>query len=66
MMVACSAGKQRDSFGLVFLWGEPGCGKTSRVKEAWPDAFVMTQTDRGWMDTYDGEGAWLLALLNSA
>lgn len=54
-ILAASRMKPRSSFALVYIWGPSGCGKTTAVRARWPDAFWMTETDRGWMDSYAGE-----------
>lgn len=50
-----SVGKKRDSFELVYLWGAPGCGKSTAVRNRWPDAYHLTETKEGWLGTYDGQ-----------
>lgn len=54
--LADSADPMRSTFGMVYIWGPSGCGKTSAVRRRWPDAYWMTETTRGWMDSYAGQG----------
>jgi len=53
--VVSSVGRQRNSFELVFLWGEPDCGKTYSTTRAWPEAYSLTDNKKGWLGTYDGQ-----------
>lgn len=46
---------KRSTFAMVYIWGPSGCGKTSLVRDRWPDAYWLTETDRGWMDSYAGQ-----------
>ncbi|AUM61672.1 Rep [uncultured virus] len=53
--LADSEESKRSTFAMVYIWGPSGCGKTSAVRRRWPDAFWLTETERGWMDSYDGQ-----------
>ena len=54
-ILAGSLGKMRSTFRLVYLWGAPGCGKTSAARIRWPDAYWLTENKEAWMGTYDGQ-----------
>jgi len=54
-IVISSVGRARNTFKLVYLWGEPGFGKTYEVRRRWPEAFWLTSTRNNWMGSYDGE-----------
>lgn len=58
-IVVSSLGMQRNTFRLVYLWGEPGSGKTTAVRARWPEAYWLTESREGWMGTYDGQGTVL-------
>nr|QXP07636.1 MAG: replication associated protein [Arizlama virus] len=42
---------------LIIYWGPPRTGKSTRVKELWPDAFWLKRGRSGepWWDGYDGQ-----------
>lgn len=54
-MLVASEAKPRSTFGMVYIWGPSGCGKTYAVRTRWPDAYWLTETPKGWMDTYVGQ-----------
>lgn len=41
---------------LIIYWGPPRTGKSSRVRELWPDAYWLKRSRSGepWWDGYDG------------
>jgi len=49
---------------LVYLWGEPGCGKTCSVRDRWPEAFWLRESQAAWMGSYAGQGMKRLTALS--
>lgn len=45
---------------VVFLWGEPGTGKTRGVFESYPDVWINSDPTLQWFDGYNGEETVLL------
>jgi len=52
--------KQARDIRVVFLWGEPGTGKTRGVFETYPDAWINSDPSLQWFDGYNGESIVLL------
>lgn len=57
-VVVSTTAKDRDCalYRTVYIYGDPGCGKTTAVRKVWPEAYWLTESREGWLGTYDGQG----------